>query len=138
MAEKRSTTKKTSSTTSSRKRQPSKKSSAATSSSASKSSSMKTTAPRRSSAGRRSAPRAPEIAVSAVEQLGQLTGRAAQGVTAVERDDDGWRVEVEVVELERIPHTTDVLAGYEVRLDESGELTGYHRVRRYVRGATEG
>ena len=32
---------------------------------------------------------------------------------------------VEVVELERIPNTTDVLGVYEVTVDKNGDLTGY-------------
>jgi hypothetical protein len=43
-------------------------------------------------------------------------------------------VEVEVLEMQRIPSTTDVLAVYEVSLDASGELVGYERTARYVRG----
>ena len=59
----------------------------------------------------------------------------AEGVTGLERTDDGWKVQVEVVEVRRIPDTTDVLALYEVEVDEHGELEGYRRVRRYTRGA---
>jgi hypothetical protein len=84
-----------------------------------------------------SMPRAAEVTTAAVQQLRELLGHGVESVTAVERDDDGWRVEVEVVELERVPQTTDVMAGYLVQLDESGDLMGYRRVRRYVRGSTE-
>ena len=47
---------------------------------------------------------------------------------------DGWKVHVEVVEVRRIPDTTDVLALYEVQVDEDGDLMGYRRLRRYARG----
>jgi hypothetical protein len=85
----------------------------------------------------RSTPRAADVTAAAVQQLRELLGHGVESVTAVERDDEGWRVEVEVVELERVPQTTDVMAGYQVQLDESGDLMGYRRVRRYVRGSTE-
>jgi hypothetical protein len=42
-------------------------------------------------------------------------------------------VTVEVVELARIPNTTDVLGKYEVTLDKDGEVTGAKRTRRYNR-----
>jgi hypothetical protein len=74
------------------------------------------------------------IAREAAEQLGQLTGRDVEGVTALERTEDGWRVEVEVLEVRRIPETTDVLATYELTLDDDGDIEGYRRLRRYVRG----
>lgn len=90
----------------------------------------------------RSAPRAAPprkrsgmtIAREAAEQLGQLTGRDVEGVTALERTEEGWRVEVEVLEVRRIPETTDVLATYELTLDDDGDIEGYRRLRRYVRG----
>jgi hypothetical protein len=71
----------------------------------------------------------------AAQQLLALTGRDVEGVTGLERTDDGWRVEVEVVEVRRIPDTTDMLALYELTVDEDGELEGYRRLRRYTRGS---
>jgi hypothetical protein len=95
-----------------------------------------------SSRSRSSAPRAAagkkrtgmQIAQEAARQLLELTGREAEGVVAMERTDDGWRIEVEVVEVRRIPDTTDVLALYEVTVDEDGDMEGYRRLRRYGRG----
>ena len=100
----------------------------------------KTTA--NSTAKRASAPRAPaakratasQVAAQAVQQLLELTGKGVEGVTGLERTDDGWKVHVEVVEVRRIPDTTDILALYEVQVDEDGDLMGYRRLRRYARG----
>jgi Gas vesicle synthesis protein GvpO len=75
------------------------------------------------------------VAASALEQLAALTGRPSEGVVGIERDDDQWVVEIEVLELRRIPNTTDVLARYRVTADDTGELTGYRRLQRYTRGA---
>ena len=58
-------------------------------------------------------------------------------VSAVERTDDGWRVEVELVELERAPATTNILATYEVEMDDDCSLVAYRRLRRYYRNAAE-
>ena len=64
-------------------------------------------------------PRTPasKIAAEAKSELVALTGKDAEGVTGLERTEDGWLVRVEVVELRRIPDTTDVLALYEVQTD---------------------
>lgn len=70
---------------------------------------------------------------AAMEQLSQLTGRPADSVSGLERTDDGWRLEVDIVELERVPASTSVLATYDVQLDQHGTLTGYRRTRRYFR-----
>jgi len=74
------------------------------------------------------------LAHRAAEQLVQLTQKPFEGVVGLERVDDGWAVQVEVLELRRVPETTDVIGMYEVRLDTSGDLVGYKRLHRYVRG----
>ena len=111
----------------------------ATSKPATKKTATKKTATKRSSdAPRASSPRRPtgtQVAAEAAKQLLELTGRAAEGVTGLERTDDGWNVQVEVVEVRRIPDTTDVLALYEVEVDSDGALQAYRRLRRYSRGA---
>lgn len=86
---------------------------------------------RRSGRGRRQ----PLVAVvrTASEQLRGLIRRPVETVSAVEPRDDGWLVQVEVVELERIPPSTDVLGSYELDVDAEGNLCGYQRVRRYYR-----
>jgi len=89
------------------------------------------------SSGRRSGPDAQAVIRSAQTQLADLTGRAADTVSAIERTEDGWRVEVELVELERVPATTNILATYEVELDADCALVGYRRLRRYFRNAAE-
>ena len=68
------------------------------------------------------------------QELPELLGHPVESVLGVEQDEDsGWNVTVEVVELSRIPSTTDVLGAYSVTLDNEGELTGYRRRRRYYR-----
>jgi len=74
---------------------------------------------------------------AALTQLAELTGRSPDTVSAIERTDEGWRVEVELVELERVPSTTNILATYEVQLDNDCSLVGYRRLRRYFRNAAE-
>lgn len=75
-----------------------------------------------------------EVAARAAEQMQELLGRPVEGVTGLAKDGDEWTVTLEVLELERIPTTTDVLGSYEVKLDLDGELTGAQRTRRYARG----
>jgi hypothetical protein len=78
-----------------------------------------------------------EIVERAKQQLQEMTGRPVDGVLGLQRDDDGWIVMVELVELRRIPETTDVLGSYAVSLDEKGELREYTRTRRYHRNQVE-
>lgn len=71
------------------------------------------------------------------EQLAELTGMVAESVSSFERTEEGWTLEVEVLELERVPDTMSLMAGYQVELDHDGQLTGYRRVRRYERGRAD-
>ncbi len=75
-----------------------------------------------------------EVLRKAGARFRELTGLAAESVTSFSRSDDGWALEVEVLELSRVPDTMSLLATYQVHLDEQGELIGYRRVRRYERG----
>lgn len=85
-------------------------------------------------AKRRSKGKAAAAMRSAAEQLSALLGRAPESVSALKPTDDGWEADVEVLELERIPETTSVMASYRVTLDKEGDLVAYERIRRYTRG----
>jgi hypothetical protein len=78
-----------------------------------------------------------EVLRHARSQLAELTGMAPESVTSFEQTEDGWTLEMEVLELARVPDTMSLMAGYRVELDPDGELTGYHRVRRYERGRAD-
>ena len=73
-------------------------------------------------------------AQAALRQIAQLTAKRPEGVTGVERTDEGWTVGIELVEDQRIPSSADILAIYETTIDADGELLSYRRVRRYARG----
>jgi hypothetical protein len=77
---------------------------------------------------------APVAMRRAVEQLQELIGKAPESVSALQPRDEGWTADVEVVEVQRIPDTTSVLASYRVTLDAEGALLGYEQRRRYTRG----
>ncbi|MFF4650794.1 gas vesicle protein [Streptomyces sp. NPDC001380] len=78
-----------------------------------------------------------EAARNACGALEELIRHRVEGVSGIERTEDGWCVAVDMLELPRIPDTTSLLATYEVQLDRDGELVGYRRVHRYRRGAAD-
>lgn len=78
-----------------------------------------------------------ELGQRALDELEALVGCPAEGVTAIRRVDDGWLAMVDVLEVERVPETTDVLASYEVAFDASGTVTGYRRMSRFLRAHVE-
>jgi hypothetical protein len=80
---------------------------------------------------------APQVVRRAIEQVAALTGREIEGVNGLERSEEGWVVTLEVVELRRVPDSTDVLGSYAVSVDAKGELEGYRRTHRYYRSQVE-
>ena len=76
---------------------------------------------------------------NAREVIAELTGKQPEGISAINKSDDGgWAISVDVVELIRIPSSTDLLATYEVCLDAGGGLVDMERSRRYTRNQVDG
>lgn len=65
-----------------------------------------------------------------------LIGRRLDGISGIQRTDEGWSAIVNMIERRSVPDTQDILGRYEMTLDSSGEITGYHRLNRYRRGDT--
>ncbi|MEA2294502.1 MAG: hypothetical protein QOE86_2141 [Solirubrobacteraceae bacterium] len=82
--------------------------------------------------------RTSEVIQQAREVAAELTGRPVENVTGFERNGDGWVVTLEVLELERVPNTMDVIGSYEITLSDKGEVKAFNRRRRYPRAASEG
>lgn len=80
--------------------------------------------------------RLPRALRTATREFASLVGHRPDGVSGVERSDGGWRLSIEVTELERIPPTTSVMATYELDVDGHGHVQGYRRIRRYYRNQT--
>jgi len=73
----------------------------------------------------------------AAGQLAELLQCEPSSVSSLKATDEGWSADVEVVEIEKIPDTTSVMASYRVSLDGQGRLLGYERIRRYSRGQVD-
>jgi hypothetical protein len=128
-----------SSKSSSRKSSGSSRSGSSGSSSKSSSSGSSGSSSSRRSNGRSKSDRsAREVVGEAIKQVHQLIGKPIESVTGMEKDGSDWTVTLEVLELSRIPSTTDVLGSYEVTMDKDGELTGVQRTRRYPRAESGG
>lgn len=72
------------------------------------------------------------------DEFPDLLGRPIEAILGIQGgDEDDWTVTVQVLELARIPNSTDVLGAYAVTLGRDGEMTGYRRLRRYNRGQAD-
>lgn len=73
----------------------------------------------------------------AKSEVEHLLGNKPEGVSGIEHSNGSWCVTVEVVEVRRVPDSTDVLASYGVVLDREGNLVSLERKRRYRRSQVE-
>ena len=74
------------------------------------------------------------LAERAKSQLAEVTGLKPITVTGTFKDEQGWHVALDMLEMSRIPTATDVLGDYEVLLDEKGNLLKFERKRTRLRG----
>jgi Gas vesicle synthesis protein GvpO len=80
---------------------------------------------------------ASELGEAALATIEELTGHEPEAVVGLEWDGEHWLVTVEVLELARIPNTTDVIGSYVVQLDPEGTLRGFRREGRHQRGQAD-
>jgi len=73
-----------------------------------------------------------------MRHVADLTEKEVEGATSVQPVEDGWLVDVEVVEDRRIPSSGDILSLFEAKLDAEGNLVSCRRKRRYRRGSGDG
>ncbi|WP_210584894.1 gas vesicle protein [Streptomyces sp. GESEQ-35] len=93
---------------------------------------------KRESSGADGRPDPVDLLRRARTQLGELIGMPAELVSSLEQTEDGWTLEIEVLEVVRVPDTMSLLASYQVDLDPQGHLMGYRRIHRYERGRADG
>jgi len=68
-----------------------------------------------------------QIVENARSELNSLTGLEVSSTIEVVKEDDEWRVVLEVVEKHSIPEGMDILASYETRLDGEGGMLEFRR-----------
>lgn len=75
-----------------------------------------------------------DIAEIAKEKLVGLTGFSSPNVIGINREEDIWHITVEITENPSEAINLELLGIYDVRLDASGNLLGYERIRLRKRG----
>jgi hypothetical protein len=69
-----------------------------------------------------------ELVALARSGLSELTGLELSTTIGVEKYEDGIHVRIELVEKRSIPDSMDILAAYDVRLNDEGEVLDFKRV----------
>ena len=69
----------------------------------------------------------PKLVERAREDLASLTGLELGSTVSTLKDEKGWRVEIEMVEKKSLPDSMDILATYEVLMDDDANLIEFKR-----------
>ena len=75
-----------------------------------------------------------DVAERAKRQLAEVTGFKPVAAIGSYRDAKGWHVSVDMLEMARLPDSTDLLGTYEVDLDEAGSMVKFDKKRSRLRG----
>jgi len=75
-----------------------------------------------------------KLAERAKNQLAEVTGLKPVTVTGTFKDEQGWHITLDMLEMSRIPTATDVLGDYDVLVDEDGNMMKFERKRTRLRG----
>ena len=69
----------------------------------------------------------PQLIEKAREELSKVTGLELGSTLSAAKDEEGWKVSVEMVEKHSLPDQMDILANYEALLDDDGNLISFNR-----------
>lgn len=78
-----------------------------------------------------------ELIEQARGQLSELTGLELGSTLGITKDEKGWKVSVELVEKHSLPDGMDILANYDIWLDEGGNVLEFNRKKLRKRIDTE-
>jgi len=73
-------------------------------------------------------PKIQEILEKASLAAGFLLNKEIDCIVCMNKTEEGWLAEVEVLERKSVPDTQDILGRYEMKFDDIGELLGYKRI----------
>ena len=73
-------------------------------------------------------PKIQEILRLAIQAAEAMLKKSLDSIISLNKDAEGWRAEVEVLERKSVPDTQDILGRYEMKFDPDGELLGYKRI----------
>ncbi len=74
------------------------------------------------------------LAERAKEQLAEVTGFNPVAAVGGFKDEEGWHISVDVLEMARLPEATDIVGTYVVTLDPEGNMVKFEKKRSRLRG----
>ena len=67
----------------------------------------------------------------------ELFNKEPESISAIEKSEKGWKVQIEVLERKAVPDKFDLLKIFEFNLNENGKILGFKQIKKIQRGDTE-
>lgn len=80
----------------------------------------------------------PDLIEKAREELSKVTGLELSTTLGAVKEEKGWKITMEMIEKHSIPDQMDIMAVYEIILDDDGNMIEFNRKRLRKRVDTEG
>ena len=74
------------------------------------------------------------LAERAKEQLAEVTGFSPVAAVGGFKDEEGWHISVDVLEMARLPESTDIIGTYVVTLDPDANMVKFEKKKARLRG----
>ena len=74
------------------------------------------------------------LAERAKEQLAEVTGFSSVAAVGGFKDEEGWHISVDMLEMARLPESTDIIGTYVVLLDQEGNMVKFDKKQSRLRG----
>ena len=75
-----------------------------------------------------------EIQKKVLPEIKELLKKEPESISSVEKSEDGWVLNCEVLEKKAVPETYDLLKVFEFKLDKDGKIQGFKQLRKVRRG----
>jgi hypothetical protein len=75
-----------------------------------------------------------DIVEDTKRQMAVITGLSPDTISRFDRSDTGWMLDIDMLEHRSVPRTQDLLASFEVTLDDTGQVMRWRRTGRFFRG----
>ena len=69
----------------------------------------------------------PQLIEKAREEISKVTGLELGSTVGAVKEEEGWKVSVEMVEKHSLPDQMDILAIYEALVNDDGNLISFNR-----------
>ena len=75
-----------------------------------------------------------EVQKKALPEIKELLKKEPETMSSVEKTNEGWTLQCEVLEKKSVPETFDLLKVFEFKLDTNAKIKGFKQLKKIRRG----